>query len=56
MTFDLCAEVISTFVGGIEVEAQGILGQIVDQCAAVRTQTCAVANYALGIDTYQWSR
>ena len=49
---DLGAQVIAATVGGIEVEAQGILGQIVDQCAAVRAQTCAVANYALGIDTY----
>jgi hypothetical protein len=56
VSFDLAAEVVAAFVGGIEIHVPGVLGQIVDQCAAVRTQTCAVANYALGIDTYQWSR
>ena len=49
---DLRAEIIAALIGSIEVQTQGVLGLIVYQCAAVRAQACAVANYALGIETY----
>ena len=49
--YNLCAQVVAALVGGIEAELQGILGQIVDQRAAIGTKACAVANNALGIET-----
>jgi len=47
----LIAQMLATGIGGIEAELQGILGQIVDQRAAIGAQACAVANDALGIET-----
>ena len=49
--YDLVAQRGATGIGGIEAELQGILGQIVDQRAAIGTKACAVANNALGIET-----